>query len=89
MNRKALALAVTAAVAVGRLADAHTIAAELLEQTRDSPGIAHSVALAVSAMADLGSGRAATARNDSTAWRNESWAGSVVRQSVSTVTAEV
>ena len=48
--------AVTAAVAVGRLADAHTIAAELLEQTRDSPGIAHSVALAVSAMADLGSG---------------------------------
>lgn len=47
--------AVTAAVAVGRLADAHTIAAELLEQTRDSPGIAHSVALAVSAR--IGAGR--------------------------------
>lgn len=59
--------AVTAAVPVGRLADAHTIAAELLEQTRDSPGIAHSVALAVSAMADLGSGRAATARHRLTA----------------------
>ena len=55
--------AVTAAIAAGRLADAHAIAAEFVEQSRNSPGLAHPVAQAISAMADLGSGRAATARD--------------------------